>query len=176
MNAPVQTQILTILLLALILWRVYMRMRRTLGRQHLTKVRPWIIVILYPVLTALILSSAARQPQALAALAVGLAVGVGLGIYGFRLTRFEVTPEGLYYTPSAHIGIALSLLLVGRVAYRMIQVGATGLGGGPGGVPTLNPLTLLAVGPLFGYYTTYSIGLLRWRASVTGAKAPAGSA
>ena len=35
-------------------------------------------------------------------------------------TKFEVTPQGMFYTPNAHIGIALSLLFVGRVIYRMV--------------------------------------------------------
>lgn len=41
-----------------------------------------------------------------------------LGVYGLRLTRFERTPTGLFYTPNAHLGIALSLLLVLRLGYR----------------------------------------------------------
>ena len=43
---------------------------------------------------------------------------MALGILGLRLTRFETTGEGMLYTPSAHLGIALSTLLVGRIVYR----------------------------------------------------------
>jgi hypothetical protein len=164
------------LLIVLILWRLYLRLRRAVGRQHLTTARPWIIVILHPLLAFLFLMGAAGRPLALSALAGGLVAGVGLGIYGLRLTRFEVTPQGLYYTPSAHIGIALTLLLVGRMVYRLLVAGPMGFGGSGGGLPVPPPLTLLTVGPIFGYYTTYSIGLLRWREGITAGRATLGSA
>ena len=104
--------------------------------------------------------------MALLALGGGLLVGVSLGFYGLRNTRFEKTPQGLFYTPSAHVGIALSLLLAGRIIYRLIQV--EGMFGGAPAPPAnyaTTPLTLLIFGTLAGYYVTYAIGLLRWRHS-----------
>jgi hypothetical protein len=81
------------------------------------------------------------------------------------MTRCEKTPQGLFYTPNAHLGIALSLLLVGRIIYRFIQVySATGSAGAAQQVNyTTTPLTLLIFGTLAGYYFTYAAGLLRWQ-------------
>jgi hypothetical protein len=96
-------------------------------------------------------------------LAGGLALGVGLGFLGLRLTRFEATTRGLYYVPSAHLGIALSTLLLARLVYRFLTAGFPG--SGPGTAPAamhLTPLTLLLVGTLAGYYVTYPAGLLCW--------------
>jgi hypothetical protein len=155
---------------ALILWRFYSRMRRMIGRQQLSKVRPWITVSFFPVLAALLAWVSIAHPTSLLALGAGLTIGVGLGIYGFRVTRFEVTPAGLFYTPSAHVGIALSLLLAGRILYRLIQVYAVSGGAAPPNADAYatTPLTLLIFGTLAGYYVTYAIGLLRWRFSIGG--------
>jgi hypothetical protein len=161
MNTP------TIVLLALtplFVWRVYSRVRRMIGRQQLTGVRPWISVFLFPVLVALLAFVSQRHPVALAALAGGLAGGGLLAVYGLRLTRFERTAEGLFYTPNAYLGIALSLLLFGRVIYRLVQIYAGGLP--PAGASSdfaRSPATLAIFGMLAGYYVAYSLGLLRWR-------------
>jgi len=163
---PQQTHILvTVLFVALIAWRMHARIRRLIGRQRLSPARPWINVVLFPVLVGLLTLGSHLHPLAAASLAGGTALGIALGVYGLRLTRFEVTTEGLYYTPSAHIGIALSVLVVARILWRFLVVGFPG--SSPGTPPpgaTLTPLTLALVGTLAGYYFTYAVGLLRWAA------------
>jgi hypothetical protein len=151
---------------ALILWRFYSRVRRMVGRQQLSTVRPWITVCVFPVLTVLLVIASIAQPLSPLALAAGLVVGVCLGVYGLRKTRFENTPQGLFYTPNAHLGVALSLLLLGRIIYRLIQVyGASGSPAGPQINSATTPLTLMIFGTLAGYYVTYAVGLLRWKSS-----------
>jgi hypothetical protein len=159
-----------------VVWRFYSRIRRMVVRQQLSKVRPWITVCAFPVLLALLAAGSIAQPLSLAALLGGTAVGVGLGIYGLRLTRFENTPEGLYYTPSAHLGIALSVLLIGRLGYRAMQMYSfTDAGYTPpppaAGIAN-SPVTLLIFGALAGYYVSYAVGLLRWRRSVANTADP----
>ena len=153
---------------AFIIWRVYKRISRLVGRQRLHPVRPWATLIIFPLLLALISLGALAHPNSLLALAGGVALGIGLGIYGKRLTRFEVTPEGLFYTPNAHLGIALSLLFIGRLAYRFIHLSLVSPGD-----PSMDasqfgnsPITLLIFGTLAGYYTAYAFGLLQWKRSV----------
>src|SRR5882724_10409319 len=150
---------------ALVLWRMYSRVRRMVGRQQLSSVRPWVTVCAFPILTVLLATASIAQPNSPLALAGGVVVGVCLGVYGLRMTRFEKTPQGLFYTPNAHLGIALSLLLVGRIIYHFIQVyPATGSAGAAQQVNyTTTPLTLLIFGTLAGYYFTYAVGLLRWQ-------------
>jgi uncharacterized membrane protein YidH (DUF202 family) len=149
---------------ALVLWRMYSRIRRMVGRQPLSNVRPWITVSVLPVVSLLLVITSVAQPMSTLALAAGAAVGIGLGVYGLRMTRFEKTPQGLFYTPNAHLGVALSLLLVGRILYRFIQVySASGSVAGPQVNYATTPLTLLIFGTLAGYYVTYAIGLLRWQ-------------
>ncbi len=141
------------------------------GRQRLSIVRPWITLIVFPLLVALLVATAFTHIERLALLCVGLVAGGALAIYGLRKTKFEPTPQGLFYTPNAHLGIALSLLFVGRIIYRFIEVYALN----PSVVHTSadfarSPLTLAVFGLLAGYYVGYAIGLVRWRASVFRAK------
>ena len=80
-----------------------------------------------------------------------------------RLTRFEVTAAGRFYTPNAHLGIALSLLFIGRIVYRFLHLQM--VGGGLAAPPddiTRSPLTLAIFATLAGYYIVYAFGLLRW--------------
>ncbi|MDB6107010.1 MAG: hypothetical protein JWO52_7009 [Gammaproteobacteria bacterium] len=149
---------------ALVLWRFYSRARRMVGRQQLSSVRPWITVCVFPILTVFLAVASIAQPMSPLALSGGIVVGVCLGVYGLRKTRFEKTPQGLFYTPNAHLGIALSLLLLGRIIYRLIQVYETsGSTAGPQLNYATTPVTLLIFGTLVGYYVTYAVGLLRWQ-------------
>ncbi|MEP6874629.1 MAG: hypothetical protein ABI887_09695 [Burkholderiales bacterium] len=149
---------------ALVAWRIYARVRRMVGRQKLSRVRPWITVVLFPVLLAALLLGSLAHPGSTLALAGGAAVGIGLGVYGLRLTRFEATPEGVFYTPNAHLGVALSLIMVGRIAYRFahLYLSGTMTTSAPDDF-VRSPLTLVIFGTLAGYYVCYAIGLLRWR-------------
>jgi hypothetical protein len=150
----------------LIAWRVYSRVRRMVGRQQLSSVRPWLTICLFPVLLALLLGSSVHPATALASVA-GAGLGAALGIYGLRLTKFEQTPVGLFYIPNARLGIALSLLFLGRVAYRAAQLyfSAVPVSATPSDFAR-SPLTLLIFGTLTGYYVTFAVGLLRWRRRV----------
>jgi hypothetical protein len=157
--------LVTLAVIALIAWRLHRRIRRTIGRQRLSAVRPWVTVVLFPLVIAMLAFASLHAPQPIwMYLAGGAAVGIGLGLFGLRLTRFEVTPTGRFYTPSAHLGIALSVLLVCRIAWRFAAGGLPGAAGASSAPPgaSLTPLTLLLVGMLAGYYTTYAVGLIRW--------------
>lgn len=158
-----------LILIPLILWRVYARIRRMVGRQRLSKVRPWITLVVFPLIVAMLALAALYRPERLALLAAAFAAGVGLAVYGLRRTKFEATPQGLFYTPNAHLGIALSLLFVARILYRFIEIYALN--------PTAprdmrefgsSPLTLAVFGLLAGYYVGYAVGLVRWRGKLKG--------
>ncbi|MCE9658392.1 MAG: hypothetical protein K8R60_07515 [Burkholderiales bacterium] len=153
---------------ALVGWRLYSRVKRMVGRQRLSKVRPWLTLGLFPLLVALLLVGSLSHPYVALALVGGVGAGSVLGSYGLRLTKFEQTPLGLFYTPNVHLGIALSALFIARVGYRAAQLyfapgplqeGSTAF--------ARSPLTLLIFGTLAGYYIAYAIGLLRWRRRVT---------
>jgi hypothetical protein len=160
-----------LVLLPLLAWRVYARFRRMVGRQRLSKIRPWITLAIFPTLIFFLGLAAMAHVERLWWLAAGLSIGSLLGHFGQRRTRFEATPQGLFYTPNAHLGIVLSLLFVARIIYRFVEIYAF--------EPTVpqgmddfarSPLTLAVFGLLAGYYVTYAIGLVRWRLHVLRAK------
>lgn len=155
--------VVVIAVIPLVAWRLYSRVRRFIGRQRSRAWRHWMAVVLFPLLVAALgLAAAAANRAALAGLLGGVAVGAALGAAGLRLTRFERTAEGWFYTPNAHIGIALSLLFTARIAWRIAQIELHGTA--PGGAQfASSPLTLVVFGMLAGYYTVYAAGLLRWR-------------
>src|SRR5262245_56742659 len=103
MQNPTAT-ITIIALAALLAWRAYARFRRMVGRQRLSRVRPWITLTVFPLLVILLAVSAHTHPERLLVLAIGLAAGALLAVYGLRKTQFEPTPQGFFYTPNAHIG------------------------------------------------------------------------
>jgi hypothetical protein len=168
MTAPLDTSLLaTTAIGALIVWRLVARIRRAIGRQRLTTFRPWISVTLLPLVVCMILFGSLFNPTSAGGLLLGIVIGIALGRLGTRLTRFEVTPAGLFYTPNAHLGIALSVLLVVRLGYRFLRLHGTGEAFDPSSMELgRSPLTLALFGMLAGYYVTYAVGLLRWRAKV----------
>jgi hypothetical protein len=166
-QAPNSTTITMLVLIPLVAWRMYARVRRVVGRQTFSKVRPWITLAIFPALIILLSLGARSHPQMLEWLAVGICVGAALGLYGLKKTQFEATAQGLYYTPNAHLGIALSVLFISRMLYRFFEVYSHGTSAPPGmDDMARSPLTLAIFGLLAGYYMTYAIGLLRWHFQV----------
>jgi hypothetical protein len=165
-NNPTSTLVL-IGFIALIGWRMYARVRRMIGRQRLSPARAWVSVCVFSAITLLIVPAVRTNSEALLMLAGGLAIGAALAMWGLRLTKFEQTPEGQFYTPNAHIGIALSVLFAGRVIYRLAQMNfSLEPGAAPQAALASSPLTLLLLGTLVGYYVAYAAGLLLWRRRV----------
>ena len=167
MPASPTATVTLLVLLPLIAWRVYSRFRRMVGRQRLSKIRPWITLAVFPLLLVLLGFAAHAHPERLWWLAGGLGLGAWLGVFGLGKTSFEPTPEGLFYTPNAHLGIALSLLFVARIIYRLAEVYAINPAL-PHGIEDFarSPLTLSVFGLLAGYYMSYAIGLVRWRFAI----------
>jgi hypothetical protein len=95
-------------------------------------------------------------------LAVGTGLGVGavLGVFGVKHTRIEAVDGARWYTPNPWIGGALSLLLVGRLAWRFGH-GAFSSGAAQA-AQNANPLTLGIGATLVAFYLVNGAGLA-WR-------------
>jgi hypothetical protein len=154
---------------------IYRRLRRSFGRQPLRPKRMTFRMIILAVLGASLAPAALRSAGFLAGEAAGAALGAAFAIWGAKRTRFLTQNAQLYYVPHTYAGIAVSLLVVGRIAYRFVQIYSAGgfvsAGAGPGGSPPAaapaaivqSPLTVGILFVLIGYYLCY-YGWLLWKA------------
>jgi hypothetical protein len=156
----------TVLLGAFVLFAIYRRVRRNVGRQPLQPARMRSRIIVLAVVGAFFALSASRDINLLGALLAGVAGGAALGWFGLRHTKFEKTEKGDFYTPHTYIGAAVSVLLFARIAYRFIVVypsmqAAAQADQNPLAAFQRSPLTLAIFGVLIGYYIFYYVGVLR---------------
>jgi hypothetical protein len=151
-----------VLLMAGIGWIYYRRIHRQFGRQQW---RPgagrWVRLILLAVLLVSVLLAAINIQDALLPVAAGIAIGALLGWLALRHTHIETVDGAHWYTPNPWIGGALSLLLVGRLAWRWSH-GAFMSGDGASAMQQASPLTLAFVSTLLAYYLVQGLGLA-WR-------------
>jgi hypothetical protein len=101
-------------------------------------------------------------PHAFSYSLAGLLAGSLLGLLGLALTRWEITPRGLHYTPNRWLVLLVTLAVVTRLLYGLWRIwhawrasgadhswlAAAGIGGS------------MAVGAVVvGYYLTYFAGV-----------------
>jgi hypothetical protein len=158
------SQIGPFLLAALVVFAVYRRLRRSFGRQLLRPGRMTLRMVLLTVVGCALTPMALRSAQYLWAELAGAALGIGLGAWGAGRTGFLMYRERLHYVPHTYTGIAVSLLFLGRLVFRMLQAYA-----GPHAAQTFAPSSMvsspLTVGILFvlvGYYVCY-YGWVLWK-------------
>jgi hypothetical protein len=158
------TPAVPILIGGLFAWSIYRRVRRNIGRQPLRPTRIIVSLVILSLVSVLLVVGSVAFPKMLLAMGGGMLLGAALGFLGLRLTTFETTDTGHFYTPDTRIGIAISLLLVGRLAYRWWMVSQATAGGDPAATPMQpqlfqSPLTYFILGLTIGYYLVYRIGL-----------------
>jgi hypothetical protein len=155
-----------VLVAAFVAFAVYRRVRRNIGRQRVQPMRMRSRIILFGVVGALMLAVATRNLQLFEGMIAGIAGGVALAWLGLRHTIFETTEQGSFYTPHTYIGLAVSALLIGRIAYRFMVVypvahAASQVGANPFAAYEKSPLTLAIFGIVIGYYIAYYAGVLK---------------
>jgi hypothetical protein len=116
------SQIGPFLVAAVVVFAVYRRLRRSFGRQLLLPVRMTVRIVALAVIGCVLLPMALQSAQFLTAELVGAALGIGLSVWGAERTRFLMHDARLHYVPHTYTGIAVSLLFLGRLAFRLVQV------------------------------------------------------
>jgi len=149
----------TILIIGIFAWGIYRRVRRNIGRQPLHPGRAKRSIVILSLVSAVIVYMSLQNTNLLVGFAAGLLLGALLGLIGLRLTRFETTDGGHFYTPNTHIGVALSVLFVGRIAYKYIPSSNAATAQNPA-LTFQSPLTLFIFGLTVGYYIVYQTGIL----------------
>ncbi|MDE2234234.1 MAG: hypothetical protein KGL13_07490 [Gammaproteobacteria bacterium] len=157
----------TLLIAALVLFVLYRRFRRLVGRQKLQTHRMIYRMAVLTIVCVVLLVSPFLTTKGLVAAAVGALVGLVLAYHAFGNTRFEATPEGKFYTPNLYIGLTLSALFIGRLIYRFLVLYPMISGAIKSSNPSAmaayehSPITLGLYFLLAGYYVSYYAGILR---------------
>lgn len=152
-----------LILVPLLMWRVYARLKRMMARQKSVVSRHWTGLAVFTAMVLVPGSELLAQPASLGWLAVGTAAGIAYAIWALRKTRCEVTAEGYFFTPHARLGMLVAMLFVGRIIYVGLEIFVNQ--GTANTLPrfTDSPLTLASLGVFAGYFGAYSAGMLRWR-------------
>lgn len=168
MPAHLPTYLIILPLLAWIVWR---RISRTFGAQPVQRKRMIARVVLFSVIGCALALSGLHRLALAEGLMGGVLIGGAIGLVGLRLTRFEIDPvKGDCYVPNVWIGALLMVLLLGRLAWRLMvmwpqfqhgSMAAEAVGGAGQSIGgASSPLTMLVIGLLVGYYIVYYAGVL----------------
>jgi hypothetical protein len=150
---------ITLPIMGVFAWSFYRRVRRNIGQQPLRPRRAITSITILSLVSVLIVGTSRHNVNLPLGFGGGLLLGALLGVVGLRLTRFETTAAGHFYTPNTHIGIALSILFIGRIAYRIIVLrDAVSATQHPPAFQSA--LTFFIFGLTVGYYLVYQTGLL----------------
>jgi hypothetical protein len=150
-------------LMAFIVWR---RVSRSFGQQRIRRKAMIFRIVMFSIIGALLALSGFHKLSLLEGLLGGVLIGSVIGTVGLRLTRFETDPvKGDCYVPNPWIGALLTVLFLGRMAWRFMALApamhaATQNDMSPWAGYTSSPLTMLVVGLIVGYYIVYFSGLL----------------
>jgi hypothetical protein len=163
-----------LIMVPIVAWMIWRRVSRTFGRQPIRRKRMLFRIAVFAAIGVLMAMTGLHKIELAEGLLGGVILGSALGLLGVRLTRFEVDPvRGDCYVPNPWIGAFLTVLLLGRLAWRFLvlipqmqqthaaaqvsqDAGAQAWSSGY----TASPLTMLMVGLLIGYYILYFTGLL----------------
>ncbi|GMA64348.1 hypothetical protein NZD89_03185 [Alicyclobacillus fastidiosus] len=111
-----------IIIVALVIFGLYRRVRRTVGFQYLVRGRITTRVVIFSILALVILAAGAANPISYVFDAVGLVIGGIIAYISARTTKFEMRNGRWGYLQHLWIGIGLIILFIGRLAFRFIEI------------------------------------------------------
>src|SRR5690349_22078409 len=95
------------LIVAVLVFVIVRRARALIGRQKIRSSSLMLRLAIFAVLGGGVIAATITHPVNLLGDLVGLVIGAVVAWYGLRLTSFEHTPDGVYYTPNMYIGLAV---------------------------------------------------------------------
>ena len=104
-------------------------------------------------------------PKAFTYSLAGFVGGCLLGLLGLALTRWEPTPQALYFTPNRPLVLVITLAVTARLLYGLWRIWHAwrAAGANDSWLAAAGIAGSMAVGAVvIGYYLTYSAGV-RWR-------------
>jgi uncharacterized protein YacL len=157
----------TLLIMAIVAFAIYRRVKRTIGYQKLSRSRLIFRTIMFGLLGCVILYIGFLHPINLLADGIGLAAGLVLAYYAIKHIRFEKRADAWYYRTTLWVEITVIVLLLGRIAYKLLSIYMypAAVAVPPGAAPTLevytkDPLTVGIFFVLIAFYIRYFTYLL----------------
>jgi hypothetical protein len=157
------SQIGPILIVAAVVLLIYRRFRRSFGRQPLQPVRMRARIAIFLIVGCVMLPVATRSMASVSAMIAGAAAGVALALWGAARTQYLKIADQLHYVPHTYTGIAISVLFLGRLIFRLTQAYGNATDQALATTPMAqSPLTIGLFFALIGYYACYYAVVL-WR-------------
>ena len=153
--------------IAFVLFRVYRRVRGSVGRQPLQK--SWLALRTLSLLLVGAAALALSSPGAVQWLAAagGAIIGAGIAAYALSHTRIEHTDRGWFYSGHPYIGLGIIGLFLARILFNLATVYSEVHNAAVQDRQAIvahmasSPFTLGTLMLLAGYYVIYSLGVLR---------------
>ncbi|UGQ46872.1 hypothetical protein [Massilia endophytica] len=161
------TTLALLVLIPLLVWRIYSRLRPLFARQESLMWKHWVGAAGFPLLVLISAIATFRDVLALSCLGAGVLAGGWMGRYALSKTRIETHGIRYFFTPNARFGMVICLLFAARILSIGIELYMNRQSDFPKPLTRemvlLHPLTMASFGLLAGYFAYYSIGMLRWR-------------
>lgn len=138
---------------ALSMLLIYRRIRRNFGVQPWRPVRSGIRLGILALVAAMMCALGMLLPSLAPGLGIGAALGGALGLLALKHTHVAWRDGRRMYTPNPWIGGALTVLLVGRLAWRYTHDGFAA-------TQAPSALTMGMAAVLIGYSLVYVVGLM----------------
>lgn len=149
-----------LLLLPLAMWQRYRSgraRRRAIG--WMVSINAWSLLVSSAIFLCSAWLSGYWVDAALRFAAGGLAAGALVGMLGLALTRFESTPQGLFYTPNRWLVLTLALIVLVRLVYGVYRMQRAWVADTHVAWLSQQGSVLAVGGLLLGYYLAYAWGL-----------------
>lgn len=154
--------VLVALMPLLLIQRYRMGSARRLARPWLATLHVALTTLSVVLFLAVASVTAIWVPHAFSGAAAGVVLGLGLGLVGLVLTRWEPTPATLHYTPNRWLVLIVTVMVSVRVLYgfwRSWKVAAAGVYGTEMVLAFGIPESLAVGGVVIGYYVAYAVGV-----------------
>lgn len=161
------TTVVLLILVPMLIWRTYSRLKMVFRRQESVAWRHWVGAAGLPILLLAAAQSMLGNLPALSMMAGATIAGAWMAVFALKKTRFENNGVKLFFTPPSRTAILVCMLFAARVLQIAVEFYINRQSEHPHVINQTevlqHPLTVIPFGLLIGYLAAYSIGLLRWR-------------
>ncbi|MFB7141458.1 hypothetical protein ACFCYN_17540 [Gottfriedia sp. NPDC056225] len=162
------------IIILLLAYRIFKRVRRSIGWQQLNKNRMRRSIVIFLIIGALVLLQSGLKPIIITSDIVGILIGIGLAYFASIKTNFEMRNGSWFYNTNIWISGTVTLLFFGRLIYRIYDIySIEKLHGATNDVLT-NRLQSMASGwsaglmlIMFAYYIVFNLFMMKKEKNLT---------